>query len=146
MNTQEIIAELNSMIINDVEDYDAVEKINMLMDELEKNNDSHLACGAMISLLERNPEFEFGTPGEPVHTLEDHPGHYEEFLYQSLNRKPTDMTVWMLNRIINAEENEGAKKEQLKLMRKCASNPQADKLAKSSARNYIKYQKQKQMK
>ena len=140
MNTQEVINELNSMAI-DPDDFDAVEKINKLMDELEKNSDASLACEAMINLLEKHPEFEFGTPGEPVHSIEEHSGHYEELLYQSLERKPTDMTVWMLNRIINAEKDEEAKKDQLKIMRKCAKHPQADKMAKDSAMEYLKYQK-----
>lgn len=64
----------------------------------------------LFSILENNPDEDFGIPGEIVHFLEKfYKNGYEEKLVESLNRKPTSHTVWMLNRIINDTENESYK-------------------------------------
>jgi hypothetical protein len=139
MTTKDIIEELNQMTIIDSEDYEPLERIDELTDFLEQNEDGHLACDAMINLLERHPHIEFGTPGQPIHLLESYSGHYEELLMASLDRQPTFMTIWMLNRIINAEE--GLSRDKLvDKMKSYMTHPLADEEAKDSAKKFYIYQ------
>ena len=139
MTTPEIIAEIDAMTIIDSDDFDPLERLDILADELAQNADAHLACAALIQLLERHPHVEFGTPGEPVHTLEKHPGHYEALLMQSLNRHPTFMTVWMLNRMINGTDGR-AKEALIRALRAAATHPKADEQAKASAEEFLAHQ------
>jgi len=144
MTTQEIIIEINRMNVENSDDFDSLERIDELTDLLKINSDGYLACEHLISLLERHPNVEFGTPGEPVHTLEKFQGHYEVFLYQSLERRPTQMTVWMHNRIINAETNAETNAEQknelLNRLKNCLNHPSANEMTKESTLTFLKYQ------
>ena len=139
MKTDKIIDEINHMTIDSSEDYDNLKRIDDLTELLKKNKDGHLACDAMINLLERNPKVEFGTPGEPIHTIENYGGHYEELLMASLERQPTFMTTWMLNRIINAA-NVFEKKTLIDKMKHITTHPLADEQTKNTAKNFYDYQ------
>lgn len=56
----------------------------------------------ILSLMEEFPEADFGNPGPLTHFVERfYKNGYEECLHQSILRKPTLHTVWMINRIIN---------------------------------------------
>lgn len=60
----------------------------------------------ILELMERNPLIEFGSPGAFVHYVETFSGKgYEGLLYESIERRPTVHTLWMLNRIINDEDD-----------------------------------------
>ena len=139
MTTPEIIAEIDAMTIIDSGDFDPLERLDILADELAKNTDAHLACASLIRLLERHPHVEFGTPGEPVHTLEKHPRYYEALLMQSLNRQPTLMTVWMLNRMVNGVDGR-AKETLIHALRAAATHPKADSQAKALADEFLMHQ------
>jgi hypothetical protein len=69
MTTLEIIQAIEKIEIVSSDDDESIEKIYVLTDKLRVNHDGYLACQSLISLLERHPDIEFGTPGEPVHTL-----------------------------------------------------------------------------
>ena len=127
------------MTILDSEDFEPLERLDILADELAQNPDAHAACASLIQLLERHPHVEFGLPGEPVHTLEKHPGHYEELLMQSLGRQPTLMTVWMLNRLINGADGT-AKEALVGTLRAAAMHKKADAQAKASAQEFLAHQ------
>jgi hypothetical protein len=55
----------------------------------------------MFRTMERLDGVELGTPGPLVHTLETWRGGYEKLLAESARRKPTSLSVWMVNRILN---------------------------------------------
>ena len=56
----------------------------------------------IIKLMENNPDADFGAPGALVHFVEKYyKKGYEEILLNSLKRRPTVHTIWMLHRIIN---------------------------------------------
>lgn len=139
MKTNEIIEKLKSLKIDSSEDYESLESIDELTTFLRQNSDGHLACQEMISLLERHPEIEFGLPGEPVHTLENFVGHYEESLMKSLDKHPTQMTIWMLNRMINVQTGEEREKLIQKL-KDCMNHPLASQVAIEMAKDFFKYQ------
>ena len=62
------------------------------------------AVEPLLQFIERHPVSDFGMPGEIVHYLESLEG-YEDKLVDSINRRPTLHTVWMINRIKNTGEN-----------------------------------------
>ena len=139
MTTSIIIDKLNKLTIEHSEDYDHLEVVDELTNYLRQNSDGYLACEALINLLERHPEVEFGTPGEPVHTLETLTGYYEEFLLKSLEKHPTQMTVWMLNRMMNGQE-ESYKKTLIQILNKCIMHPLADQQTIAIAKDCYDYQ------
>ena len=141
MKTEQIIEKLDSLNIDDTNEDEMMEEVQNLTVELSKNSDSHLACAAMISLLERHPNADFGGPGAIVHTIEDHIGKYESLLFDSLSRQPTEYTVMLLQRMINGEKDTGRCAELLKLFKNCAKHPKADKQVKYSVKEYLKYRK-----
>jgi hypothetical protein len=139
MSTEDIINELDQMTITDSEDYEKLDRIEELTQYLRQNENGKVACESMIKLLERHPEVEFGSPGEPIHTLETFDGHYENHLFESLERRPTEMTIWMLNRIINSKKG-NEKSELLKKLAGCSIHNLASEAAKESARDFLEYQ------
>ncbi|WP_342644773.1 hypothetical protein [Mucilaginibacter sp. CSA2-8R] len=76
-----------------------------ITDELYANADGKIAISAVIKLIERYPNADFGSPGPLVHWLEKYPHQYESILYDSIKKCPVPLTIWMLNRIINAERD-----------------------------------------
>ena len=141
MKTEQIIKELNALKIDDDNEDEMIERIDTLMQELSKNNDADTACEAMIFLLERHPDADFGGPGAIVHTIEDHIGKYESLLCDSLSRQPTEYTVMLLQRMINGEKDTERCLELLKLFKNCGKHPKADKQVKYSVKEYLKYRK-----
>ena len=126
------------MTVDNSEDYEKFDRINTLVDQLRQNNDGHLACDALIDLLERHPSVEFGTPGEPIHTIESYDGQYEDLLSKSLDRRPTYMTIWMLNRIINASPDN--KDDLIEKMKTYINHPLADNEARTAAQGFYDFQ------
>lgn len=64
--------------------------------------DSKDCIKAILHFMENNPNVDFGSPGSLVKYLEEFVGKgYEEELIESVKRRPTTHTVWMLNRAIN---------------------------------------------
>ncbi|RKM58590.1 hypothetical protein D6856_12615 [Butyrivibrio sp. XB500-5] len=56
----------------------------------------------IFSLMENNPNLDYGMPGPVVHFMEKYyKKGYEKELLLSIKRKPIIHTIWMLNRILN---------------------------------------------
>lgn len=140
MNTQQIIDGLKALHIPANDEYEALDRISELTDQLEKNKNGHLACEALIHLLERHPAVDFGGPGSIVHLLEHYSGHYESLLYASLERSPAPYTLMLYNRIINGMRKSKKKQELIDRYKLFAKNPKADKETKRSAMDYYAYQ------
>lgn len=101
----EIISLINRLI--DALHEDIIGTSYDVTEELERREDGYDAIEPLLKLLEDNPDVDFGSPGPIVHFVERYyKKGYEEKLIVSLNRKPTNHTLWMLNRIINGFENE----------------------------------------
>jgi hypothetical protein len=82
-----------------------------ISDELGKNPHAFEAVRAILELMESNPDFDFGRPGALVHYVEKYYRNgYEDELLASLARRPTQHTVWMLNRLINGSEGESKRR------------------------------------
>src|SRR5258706_1872315 len=58
--------------------------------------------GPILRFMEEHPGLDYGMPGPLVHFIEEfYLKGYEERLIESVARKPTMLTVWMLNRVLN---------------------------------------------
>jgi hypothetical protein len=81
----------------------------------------------ILRFMEGHPTLDYGMPGPLVHFIEEFylKGH-EEKLIESVSRKPTMMTVWMLNRVLNRTEGPARRQPLVRAMRQAASNPKAD--------------------
>ena len=92
--------------IIDMVDDSNINDLDLLCEDIiELNNegwDTAILMDPLFRILEKNSDFDFGMPGQIVHTLEKHyKKGLEQELFKSLNRKPTFYTLWMLNRILN---------------------------------------------
>jgi len=79
---------------------------NEICDELEIMENSLDAIEPILELVERSPDIDYGGPGPLAHFMETYyKKGYEELLLRSIERKPTEYTLYLLHRLINDEEN-----------------------------------------
>ena len=105
---EEIIERLEDEL--DSDDFEYV--MEDCMQELDESGTGIEAVEPLLRLMERHPLSDFGMPGAIVRYAEQFYGRgYEDILVSSVERRPTLHTVWMLNRIINAEEDESEKEK-----------------------------------
>ena len=139
MTTAQITTELNQLTIRSSEDYVQLDRLAELTGLLAQNHDGWLACAAMLHVLERHPQVEFGAPGPLVHALENYRGQYEKLLLASLDRRPTATTIWLLNRLLHAAT--GAERQRLTtLLHRLATHQLADKSAQAAAEEFYRFQ------
>jgi hypothetical protein len=108
MSIDEIIKAFNEFAPFDEDDVNNNNEtfLGKLMDEWDKNAEKEKAVPVIFNLMERYPHANFGWPGPLVHGLESKKAKsYEVELHKSLMRKPTPLTLWMYNRIINDEND-----------------------------------------
>ena len=139
MTTAEIISELNDLTVNSSEDYAQLDRLAELTDYLQQNHDGQRACEAMLRVLERHPQVEFGAPGPLVHALENYRDQYEQLLLASLHRRPTATTIWMLNRLLNAATG-AARPPLIDLLHHLQKHPLADGPAQAAAEDFYRFQ------
>lgn len=83
---------------------------NEIRDELEIMENSFDAIEPILKLVERSPDVDYGGPGPLAHFMETYyKKGYEELLLRSIERKPTEYTLYLLHRLINDEENPNRK-------------------------------------
>jgi hypothetical protein len=93
----ELIDKLNDSISTGDFD-DAAEEV---VQRLERTTLGIDAIEPILKLMEDNPKFDFGAPGALTHFVERfHKDGYEQRLIESLQRRPTEHTVFMLSRVI----------------------------------------------
>jgi hypothetical protein len=64
----------------------------------------------VLRFIENHPDEDLGAPGPLVHFVERfYRRGYEDQLVESVRRRPTELNLWMLNRLINGSE--GLEKE-----------------------------------
>ena len=93
----------------------------------------------MFALMERLPESDLGSPGPLVHTLETFP-RYEDELLKSVRRRPTVLSVWMINRILNTDLAGDVRSDLLAVLREAEVHPEATSEVREQARDFIKVQ------
>ncbi|MFI6940223.1 hypothetical protein ACIBI4_13190 [Streptomyces sp. NPDC050418] len=134
--------EINSLTALDFDpanvDADGEERLYTLCEELYRFGPG-LAAPLMFALMERLDGADLGDPGPLVHTLERWPGEYEVHLRDSINRKPSLLAVWMVNRLINVSEG-GVRDNWIHLLREALDNPATTLSAKREVLEVLKFQ------
>lgn len=92
---------------NSIVDGDVVDISYDLVADIDDRADAFDVVEPILRLIERHPDTDFGMPGPLVHFVESfHNKGYDEKLVESIQRKPTKHTLWMLNRVINGSDGE----------------------------------------
>lgn len=95
---------------------------------------------AMFRLMERCPDADLGDPGPLVHAIEELDAEaYEPLLAESVRRRPTYATAWMVNRILNETKAGPRRKSLLGLLREVRDNPQYPEAA-AQAADFLQHQ------
>lgn len=139
MITDEVIAGLDVFVpANEAENvdylYEFLDRLTPLAPELRSP-----VVSAIFRLIERYPEAELGSPGPLVHVLESIPG-YEPFLRDSVLRQPTDLNVWMVNRILNSEIPSEARSNWIAVLETVLKHSLASREAQDVASGFLKHQ------
>jgi hypothetical protein len=75
------------------------------------------AVRPILQFMEEHPTIDFGLPGPLVHFTERFYGNgYEQELLLSIQRRPTQHTVWMLNRLINGTRDGATKRQYIAVL------------------------------
>lgn len=106
---------------------------------IESSKDAAGAFPAVFNFMERLDSCDIGSPGPLVHALES-VGGYSSELAASIMRKPTPVTIWMLNRILNATTGSGTRNMYLKLLTRSAKHPLASLEAQAMATRFLQHQ------
>jgi hypothetical protein len=98
----------------------------------------------ILLFVEAHAELDYGGPGSIVHYLETFSGSgYEEQLVASLKRKPTPLTVLMLNRWINGARSKEERAQLLAFLADAKMHPLADDATRKEATDFEDYQARK---
>jgi hypothetical protein len=135
---KDIAADFDALRVEDFE-YGANgwQRLDELCDETRTVNDASLCAPVMFRTMERLDQSDLGSPGPLVHTIEACTG-YEPFLAESLRRKPSRLSVWMVNRILNTHPPDAD--DWLLLLTASSEHPNASEQTKADALEFLAYQ------
>jgi hypothetical protein len=115
-----------------------LERLNQCCKEMMEYS-TEVAAPILFSTMERLDGCDLGSPGPLVNALESM-SNYQRFLKDSLFRKPTPLSVWMINRIVNSKPANIA--DWLSLLKRTSAHPAASAAAKQDANHFLKFQAQ----
>jgi len=122
---------------------DNVHRLNELLAGFATLPGCERVAPALLALLERHPQADFGTPGPLVHVLESQPG-YPALLARSLERQPTELSAWMANRLLNSKLPKDERVVWLKRLTAVTSHPKAAAGVRDSAIRFLDFQASRQ--
>ena len=91
--------------------------------------------------FEDHAQADLGTPGPLVHFLERFHPRYLDELCQSIARRPTFLTTWMLNRILNIEPPGPNRNRLIGLLRTAADHPLATGVVREQSQQFLSHQR-----
>ena len=125
---------------------EGIQRLSSLTGELIALDVPSESAELLLRFIERSssfegidPRFDLGTPGPLVHTLE-RLQNYREHLVSSVQRQPTPLTVWMVNRVINGAEDQDQRELWLVLLRKCQSHPRSSSATREEVEEFLRFQ------
>lgn len=126
-------------VIKEIENAVGTDDFEFIMEEnimkLEVEGVGIEAVTPLLELMERPPMDDFGMPGAIVHFVERfYKNGYEELLIESVKRRPTMHTVWMLNRVMNGSEN---KNDYLEIMKEVTERSDIEEAIKNSTSKFM---------
>jgi hypothetical protein len=135
----DIAADFDALAASDFDlSAEGIDRISQLCEEFEALGSVDRCAPVLFHTIERLDRSDLGDPGPLVHTLESWRGAYEPYLRESIHRKPTYLTVWMINRILNADPPDAD--EWLELLKSVLDHPRASAGATTAARFFLEDQ------
>jgi len=134
MTTDEAAAQLESIARSD----DFVGRSSELVDGWSSAGAGIEMIDPILSFIERHPDIDFGSPGPLVHFVERFYGNgYDRKLLDSIERRPTPLTTWMLNRVVNGTKAPAARSALIDAMRAITVHPLADDSTRQTANRFL---------
>jgi hypothetical protein len=99
---------------------DLTELLDTLLSEATAAEVSLHTFEAAFRFFERHPMCDFGSPGPLVHWLEQAYPQYISALLSSIERRPTEPTLWMASRILNAQIDASTREKLVAALRTAA--------------------------
>lgn len=135
--------ELKKAVLNE-NFYETEEVIIQIESTDNSSNEIFNYIESILLLMEENPDLDYGEPGPLVHFMEKYYRKgYEERLVDSIKRRPTMQTVWMINRIINDPKLLN-KQDYLDVLSSVANYDNIDKVVKDEINSFLDYQNNKE--
>ena len=117
------------------------EQMYGFIDNLKKLSNQREAIPSIFKFIEEHFDKYLGAPGPLVQFIEQEVDYIEE-LQTSIERKPTSLTVWMINRMLNGEVI--AQREfWLSKLSGVSNHPDVDSETRKSAEEFIEFQRNK---
>ncbi|MCL2247304.1 MAG: hypothetical protein FWC10_09395 [Lentimicrobiaceae bacterium] len=107
-----------------LETQDDLNTLNDILDGVKDADYPKELIVPLLHVLENNPNFHFGAPGNIVRVIEKismqqfTDEEYFDLLIQSVERVPTEYNLWLMNRIMNTSEDENQIKKGLTVFHK----------------------------
>jgi hypothetical protein len=112
-----------------------------LADELVGHPEGVEAIPGLLLLLEQNEKLEWGAPGPVVHAVETFCGRgYERLLLESIRRKPTNHTLWMVNRVLNGVSKD-LQSDFMEVLAKAAKRKDVSAEVRQAATGFLEFQR-----
>jgi hypothetical protein len=122
-SSDKMIAALEAFNAGPRDDH-AVSDLYSITEGFDNLPDKARVIPEMFAVIERCAEADLGNPGPLVHCIESLGyQHYLSQLVDSVNRQPTYLNVWMVNRILNTSIQDIHRQQLLELLRSVAARP-----------------------
>lgn len=147
LTADEIIAALDAFEPEPDADYNENQfRLYPITEGFKGLSDRHRVVPAMFALMERFPDAYLGSPGPLVHSIESlGVDQYESLLVESVRRQPSDLTVWMVNRILNTDLPPQHRRALLDLMRSVPHHSKVPARVAESARGFLEHQAKREV-
>jgi len=127
--------ELLNILKREIDSDDFIGIAYEVIDKIKETENPFKYVEPFLRLMEENPDADFGLPGPLVHFMESFNG-YEDLLLQSVNRKPTIFTVWLVKRVINDPKLEN-RDRYIDVLKKILNNDTVNKDVKQEVLRYL---------
>jgi hypothetical protein len=139
----EIREELDALGPDDFDDMNEAatgpDRLHQITDELVARDDPESWMPLLFALMERLDGVDLGSPGPIVHALERTGVGYHPLLAESVRRKPTPLTIWMVNRVLNGKPSN--RDYWIQILEGVQRNPVASSEAREESREFLAYQR-----
>jgi len=119
---------------------DVAAELYKLVEPIEKLDRADEVIPDVFAFMEDHPEVDIGSPGPLVHLVERFYPTYVDLLMVSLERQPTQSTLWMLNRILNSNLSSEQRERLIMVLRSVNTHPNASSVVKDEAAEYLERQ------
>ena len=115
-------------------------ELDELVAQFSPSNSNDDAFRSAFRFFERHATCDLGSPGPLVHWLEKSFPRYVDALLESINRRPTEHTLWMANRILNASVNEQTRSALVDALKSASLRTDVELSTRTSATDFLNAQ------